>query len=143
MNLYQYAPNPITWIDPLGLWSFYQLINSTGEVVYYGITDRSVQTRVMEHASNGKVFSQVNFVDNISNRVSVRNLEGSVLYHAFGDTNLSNAIRKDGGFWHSYNPNKLADGRTLLSQTEINKTLSSGSSAKVDSNGKFTGKGAN
>ncbi|MEI7370025.1 hypothetical protein WCT94_20635, partial [Pectobacterium sp. 1950-15] len=139
INLYQYAPNPLGWVDPLGLWAFYQLINSAGEVVYYGITDRTVQQRVIEHASDGRVFSQVSFVDGLQNRIAARNLEGSALDHALGNSNITNAVRKDGGFYHSYDPNNLAHGRNYLSQTQISDALSSGKTVNVDSKGKFKG----
>ncbi|WP_238158697.1 RHS repeat-associated core domain-containing protein, partial [Trabulsiella odontotermitis] len=137
LNLYQYAPNPIGWIDPLGLWSFYQLLNSAGEVVYYGITDRTVQQRVIEHASNGKIFSEVRFIDDLTDRISARNLEGSALDHARGNSIMTNAVRKDGGFYHSYDPKNLADGRTYLSQADVDSALSKGKKMDVDGNGHF------
>ena len=140
-NLYQYAPNGLTWIDPWGLWSFYELINSSGETVYYGITDRSVQERVMEHVRDGKIFSKVRFVDGLENRIEARNLEGSALFHKSGNSNMINSIRKDGGFYHSYKPDKLANGRILLSQAKIESILSKGYTMNVKSNGKFIGKG--
>ncbi|CAD5859364.1 RHS Repeat family protein [Escherichia coli] len=137
LNLYRYAPNPIRWIDPLGLWSFYQLIDSSGNVIYNGITDRTVQERVIEHARDGRVFSQVKYVDELGRRVNARNIEGSILDHMKGDLNLENAIRKDGGFYHSYNANNLAEGRKYLSMEEISKILEKGSVTDVDSKGHF------
>ncbi|KNB30376.1 hypothetical protein ACH55_10200, partial [Salmonella enterica subsp. enterica serovar Typhimurium] len=137
INLYAYAPNPLSWIDPLGLWSFYQLINSSGDVIYHGITDRTVQERVIEHAGDGRVFSKVRYVDDLGSRVNARNIEGSILDHAKGDPNIENAIRKDGGFYHSYDANNLAEGRKYLSQEEINKILKNGTVVDVDNKGHF------
>ncbi|EFP7035783.1 hypothetical protein HG368_004777, partial [Shigella dysenteriae] len=57
--------------------------------------------------------------------------------HMKGDLNLENAIRKDGGFYHSYNENNLAEGRKYLSTEEISKILEKGSVTDVDSKGHF------
>lgn len=121
----------------MGLWSFYQLIDSSGNVIYNGITDRTVQERVIEHASDGRVFSQVKYVDDLGSRVNARNIEGSILDHMKGDLNIENAIRKDGGFYHSYNKDNLAEGRKYLSMEEISKTLEKGNITDVDSKGHF------
>lgn len=65
----------------------YQLKDSSGNVVYHGITDRPIQERLQEHARDGKSFSQVSYLDN---RAKARNLEGSALYHEyFTDGNKS------------------------------------------------------
>ena len=46
-NVFQYAPNPVMWIDPWGLAneSVYRLLDSNGNTIYYGITDRSPSAR--------------------------------------------------------------------------------------------------
>ena len=52
-NVFQYAPNPIVWIDSFGLTSdelVYRLLQGD-EVVYYGITKRSALERLCEHMS--------------------------------------------------------------------------------------------
>jgi hypothetical protein len=126
------------WVDQLGLWSYYQLKDASGNVVYHGITDRTVQERIIEHARDGKAFSQVSYVDDLSTRVDARNLEGSALHNAKGDTRMQNAVRKDGGFYHSYDPDNLASGRTHLTQSDIDKTMAEkGKTASVDSKGKM------
>ncbi|EON4443983.1 RHS repeat-associated core domain-containing protein [Escherichia coli] len=43
LNLYAYAPNPISWIDPLGLSG--EKINVYKDAPYYGTTDNSVKSR--------------------------------------------------------------------------------------------------
>ncbi|HCP3971495.1 TPA: hypothetical protein ODN33_004399 [Escherichia coli] len=86
---------------------------------------------------DGRVFSQVKYVDELGRRVNARNIEGSILDHMKGDLNLENAIRKDGGFYHSYNANNLAEGRKYLSMEEISKILEKGSVTDVDSKGHF------
>ncbi|NTE00368.1 hypothetical protein G6M26_30715 [Agrobacterium tumefaciens] len=47
-------------------------------------------------------------------------MEGSALHNADNGT-LQNSVRKDGGDYHSYDPDNLAEGRTFLSQAEINE----------------------
>ncbi|EDF8720546.1 type IV secretion protein Rhs, partial [Salmonella enterica] len=52
LNLYQYAPNPISWIDPLGL---------SGEDIFIHYTDKTgfdriMSTGVIEANSKGKVY---------------------------------------------------------------------------------------
>ncbi len=136
-NLYVYAPNPVGWVDPLGLWAFYQLI-SQGKIIYQGITDRDVEARFTEHARDGRVFDQVKYTDELGSRVAARDLEGSALNHARG-SGLENAVRKDGGYYHSYDPEKLAEGRTFLSQDEIDRKLSKANVKSVDNRGGIKG----
>ncbi len=52
LNLYQYAPNPLMWVDPLGL---------SGESVFIHYTDKSgfesiMETGVLEANAKGKVY---------------------------------------------------------------------------------------
>lgn len=117
--------------------AYYQLKDASGNIVYHGITERSVQVRLLEHARNGKTFSQVSYIDDLVTRVDARNFEGSALYNARGDANVQNAVRKDGGFYHSYDPDNLAAGRTYLTQAEIDKRMATGKSVEVDINGKI------
>ena len=136
-TLYGYVGDSNSWVDALGLWAYYQLKDASGNIVYHGITERSVQVRLLEHARNGKTFSQVSYIDDLVTRVDARNFEGSALYNARGDANVQNAVRKDGGFYHSYDPDNLAAGRTYLTQAEIDKRMATGKSVEVDINGKI------
>lgn len=136
-TLYGYVGDSNSWVDALGLWAYYQLKDASGNIVYHGITERSVQVRLLEHARNGKTFSQVSYIDDLVTRVDARNFEGSALYNARGDANVQNAVRKDGGFYHSYDPDNLAAGRTYLTQAEIDKRMATGKSVEVDINSKI------
>uniref|UniRef100_UPI000375F2DF RHS repeat-associated core domain-containing protein n=1 Tax=Pantoea sp. A4 TaxID=1225184 RepID=UPI000375F2DF len=74
-NLYQYAPNPNGWVDPLGLtpvdaagYSVYGLFDSGAKEPYYvGITDDPLR-RAGEHRGTGRLSSgseMVIFDDNV------------------------------------------------------------------------------
>lgn len=53
LNLYAYCPNPLTWIDPLGLdWNYY-LTNSSGDIYYHGrASDNASLDDVMRRHNN-------------------------------------------------------------------------------------------
>ncbi|EEC0294396.1 hypothetical protein YV76_001775, partial [Salmonella enterica subsp. enterica] len=53
LNLYRYAPNPLRWIDPLGLdWNYY-LTDSNGDIYYHGrASDSASLNDVMRRHSN-------------------------------------------------------------------------------------------
>jgi RHS repeat-associated protein len=136
-TLYGYVKDPNTWTDVLGLYTYYQLKDASGNVVYHGITDRPIQERLLEHARDGKTFSQVSYVDNLSSRVDARNLEGSALHLDKGNSAIQNAVRKDGGFYHSYDPDNLASDRTFLSQAEIDAQMRNAITSNVDGKGKI------
>ena len=53
-NLYGFAPNALAWVDPLGLYGYYELYKN-GKLVYRGITERKVIERIMEHALTAKI----------------------------------------------------------------------------------------
>jgi RHS repeat-associated protein len=62
INNYQYAPNPMGWIDPLGLaplgqtgHTVYGLFEGTSKTPYYiGITERDPAIRMGEHMESGR-----------------------------------------------------------------------------------------
>jgi uncharacterized protein RhaS with RHS repeats len=139
LNLYTYVGDPNKATDIFGLYTYYQLKDLSGNVVYHGITDRPIQERLLEHARDGKKFDQVSYLDGLSSRVDARNLEGSALHLDRGSTAIQNSIRKDGGFYHSYEPDNLASGRTFLSQEEIDAKMRNATTEKVDSKGKIKG----
>ncbi|WP_281274605.1 RHS repeat domain-containing protein [Lysinibacillus telephonicus] len=144
-TLYGFVRNTNNSFDPFGLWSYYQLKDDLGNIVYHGITDRPIQVRLIEHANgNGntskKLFSQVSYLDALPDRIAARNLEGSALYHAFkADANLYNATRPvSEGFYHQYNgPDKIAKGRTFLTQAEIESQMKKAKTVNVDRGGKI------
>lgn len=49
--------------------------------------------------------------------------------------NQLNKRRNDGGFYHSYDPNNVKDGRTFISKDDIKLKMSQGKTAEVDSKG--------
>jgi RHS repeat-associated protein len=138
-TLYGYVKDVNKFTDIFGLYTYYQLKDASGNVVYHGITDRPVQERLLEHARDGKVFNQVSYVDNLSSRVDARNLEGSALHLDKGNSAIQNTVRKDGGFYHSYDPDNLASGRTFLSQAEIDAQMRNATTSNVDGKGKIKG----
>ena len=142
-NVFAYAPNPVMWIDPWGLkHTYYQLKDANGKVVYHGITDRPVQERFIEHARDGKQFTQVSYIENLNSRAKVRNLEGSALYHEYftdGNKSLLNAQRKaTEGYYHSYDPDNIKEGRAFLTQSEIDNAMKNATHANVDKKGKIS-----
>jgi RHS repeat-associated protein len=137
-NFYAYTKDNNCWVDPFGLDTFYQLYDSSGNLVYEGITERHISERMSEHARDGKVFSSVRYVDDLPNRVASRNLEGSSLYHNRGNTNQLNKRRLDGGFYHSYDPQSVRQGRTFMSESQIEAKMQTGKTADVDSSGRMS-----
>jgi RHS repeat-associated protein len=143
-TLYGYVGDTNAWIDPWGLWIFYELLLN-GKIVYHGITDRAIQMRLIEHARgyggfSPKVFDQVRHLDvgvGQTGRVAARNLEGSALTHASNANEpLLNATRKaSGGYYHQYDPDNLTPGRTFLDQTDIDNKMNTSTTNEVDSRG--------
>ncbi len=138
-TLYAYVKDVNKATDVFGLYIYYQLKDSLGNIVYHGITDRPIQERLLERARDGKAFNQVSYVDNLSSRIEARNLEGSALHLDKGNSAIQNAVRKDGGFYHSYDPDNLASGRTFLTQAEIDTQMRNATTSNVDEKGKIKG----
>lgn len=137
-NFYAYTKDNNAWVDPFGLDTFYQLFNDSGDLVYEGITERGVQDRLIEHAADGKDFSSVKYVDDLDNRVPSRNMEGSSLHHNKSNDAQLNKRRLDEGFYHSYDPDNVKDGRKFLSKAEIEAKMKTGKTADVNSKGKMS-----
>ena len=57
------------------------------------------------------------------------------LYHNKQNESQLNKRRNDGGFYHSYDPNNVKDGRTFISKDDIELKMSQGKTAEVDSKG--------
>ncbi|CAA0263115.1 RHS repeat-associated core domain-containing protein [Tenacibaculum maritimum] len=136
-NFYAYVHDVNSWVDVFGLDTFYQLFNDSGDLVYEGITKRNIQDRLTEHASDGKFFSQVKYVDDLDSKAASRNIEGSSLFHNKNNSKQLNKRRLDGGFYHSYDPGNIKDGRKFLSQAEIDAKMKNAKVSDVDIKGKI------
>jgi RHS repeat-associated protein len=129
LNEYLYAPNPINWSDPLGLYcgkkscrnSVY-VLKKNGKIVYVGITKRAVSVRGEEHADKGKDFDEIVPVATGLTRLQARNIEGSALMNIHeGDVpgvttpDLQNKKTLDGSPYHAYDENTSGPGRQTFS----------------------------
>jgi RHS repeat-associated protein len=139
LNEYLYAPNPINWSDPLGLYcgkkgcrnSVY-VLKKNGKIVYVGITSRAVSVRGEEHAANGKAFDEIVPVATGLTRLQARNIEGSALMNIHeGDVpgvttpDLQNAKTLDGSPYHAYDENTSGPGRTTYTGAQSTAQLNS------------------
>lgn len=123
-------------LDILGLFIFY-ILKQDDTVIYYGITDRDIEERLTEHIRDGKIFNNVSYLDDLPDRISARDLEGSALHNARGNRQITNATRLDGGFYHSYDPDNLKPGRHYYSDGQIAEKLRDAKNYSVDKKGKL------
>ena len=140
-NLYSYVYNSNKYVDVFGLYFYYQLKDTSGNVIYHGITDQDIGERMKQHASGNssqgiqpKTFDQVSYLE-VDDRAAARNLEGSALYHEWdnGNQSLLNSRRNPSpnpGYYHSYNPDNIADGRKFLKQSEIDSQMQNATTKK-------------
>ena len=63
-HLWGFAPNALAWVDPLGLYGYYELYKN-GKLVYRGITERKVIERIMEHAADCKDFDDAQYIEDL------------------------------------------------------------------------------
>ena len=93
-NVFQYAPNPIGWIDPWGLAneSVYRLLDSNGNTIYYGITDRSPPARGNEHINDGKVFSKMEVLAEGLSHDEARTIEGVLIRNRINPADLGKPV---------------------------------------------------
>ena len=126
-TLYGYVGDCNKWFDLFGLDYFYQLIRHD-KVVYNGITKNPVKDRIADHIGV-KDFTEFRYVQ-VKDRIASRNLEGSALHHADGK-GLQNAHRKDGQYYHSYDPDNLAEGRTYYTQAEIDEIMKKAETGEI------------
>ena len=126
-TLYGYVGDCNKWFDLFGLDYFYQLIRHD-KVVYNGITKNLVKDRIADHIGV-KDFTEFRYVQ-VKDRIASRNLEGSALHHADGK-GLRNTHRKDGQYYHSYDPDNLAVGRTYYTQTEIDEIMKKAETGEI------------
>ena len=126
-TLYGYVGDCNKWFDLFGLDYFYQLIKHD-KVVYNGITKNPVKDRIADHIGV-KDFTEFRYVQ-VKDRIASRNLEGSALHNADGK-GLQNAHRKDGQYYHSYDPDDLAAGRTYYTQAEIDEIMKKAETGEI------------
>ena len=93
-NVFAYAPNPIHWIDPWGLAneSVYRLLDSNGNTIYYGITDRSPSARGNEHINDGKVFSKMEVLAEGLSHDEARTIEGVLIRNRINPADLGKPV---------------------------------------------------
>ena len=93
-NVFAYAPNPIHWIDPWGLAneSVYRLLDSNGNTIYYGITDRSPPARGNEHINDGKVFSKMEVLAEGLSHDEARTIEGVLIRNRINPADLGKPV---------------------------------------------------
>ena len=126
-TLYGYVADCNKWFDLFGLDYFYQLIKHD-KVVYNGITKNPIKDRIADHIGV-KDFTEFRYVQ-VKDRIASRNLEGSALHNADGK-GLQNAHRKDGQYYHSYDPDNLATGRTYYTQAEIDEIMKKAETGEI------------
>ncbi|WP_158594476.1 DUF6531 domain-containing protein [Aquimarina sp. AD1] len=141
-TMYAYTYDSNAWVDPFGLDTYYQLLDDNGNVVYHGITKRDVQIRVGEHIKDGKIFSQISYLDDLTDRRTTRNLEGSALYHEHVNENnlLLNRRRTSNnnpGFYHGYNPDKLNSDEVFFSEKEMEEQMKNAKNGRITDTGKI------
>ena len=93
-NVFAYAPNPVMWIDPWGLAneSVYRLLDSNGNTIYYGITDRSPSARGNEHINDGKVFSKMEVLAEGLSHDEARTIEGALIRNRINPADLGKPV---------------------------------------------------
>jgi uncharacterized protein RhaS with RHS repeats len=92
INVYQYAPNPVTWIDPLGLARIYK------DAPYHGTTDNAVKSKA---PANGQAAldNSVQVKDTSPRRVGVDTANDELVVmdktrtHANGDEEFHGHVR--------------------------------------------------
>ena len=82
-KLYGYVHDPNSWVDIFGLSELvYQLLDSKGNVVYYGITSRTASERLSEHLSDpfkqGKFTKMEVLAEGLSHD-QARSIEGALI----------------------------------------------------------------
>ncbi len=136
LNEFAYALNPINWADPLGLtcgnvgcntYSVY-VLKKNNTIVYVGITMQEELQRFRQHDQFKDFDEMVIVAENLPDRRAARDIEGSVLYHIqqgnvttnIDPNGLQNEVRRDGGYYHSYDTDTP---HTLLTATQVSHRL--------------------
>ncbi|MEM1324293.1 MAG: RHS repeat-associated core domain-containing protein, partial [Bacteroidota bacterium] len=129
LSIYSYVNDCNLYFDPLGLIkenSVY-VLKDGDKIVYVGIGNADERFRFHKKDKKGK-FDRMEVIAETDNRRAARNIEGSMLHHmgnkksAMHNDGLLNAVRKDGGYWHSYSKNPISP-RKLLSEKELGEIL--------------------
>lgn len=86
LGVYNYVKDLLTLIDLFGLSELvYQLVDSNGDVTYYGITERSALERANEHAHSGKNFDHMEVIAEDLTHDQARSLEGAKIRDRLSD----------------------------------------------------------
>ncbi|EOT1319592.1 RHS repeat-associated core domain-containing protein [Escherichia coli] len=130
LNLYRYAPNPLRWIDPLGLDWNYHLTDSDGKVYYHGrasdnasmedVARRHSNTTGADKARFGETDTMTRITEPGTPKLTAQGVEGI----AIGDNTIGrradNGNRVRGNNIRGVNPNatnateKLNAGKEFL-----------------------------
>lgn len=146
-NGFLYAPNAITWCDPLGLScgrkrcsnSVY-VLKKNGKIVYVGITNRDPKTRAGEHGRGTakipkKDFDEMVVIKKDLTRRQARNIEGSALLNIqegnglnsdgtkVGTLDNKERTAQPGTYYHSYDQDTSGPGRQVFTPAETNAQL--------------------
>ncbi len=86
-NFYGYCTNPVDWFDPLGLDELvYQLLDTKGNVIYYGITEQTAAARGNQHIRGDanrdiapKDFDKMQVIAKGLSHDDARSLEGALI----------------------------------------------------------------
>ena len=134
--MYGFAPNALAWVDPLGLYGYYELYKN-GKLVYRGITERKVIERIMEHADGCNDFDDARYIEDLKNYRAARDMEGSGLWHDWNIDENRTMYNKERlvteGYYHSYHEDKFTDnkdkyGRTFLTKKQISDRIENATS---------------
>ncbi|AZA83263.1 type IV secretion protein Rhs [Chryseobacterium lactis] len=85
LSHYTYVYDPNNWVDIFGLNKdelVYQLVNSDGEVVYYGITNRTDRERLLEHLRSENKKGQFSHMEVLAEGLDhgdARSIEGALI----------------------------------------------------------------
>lgn len=146
-NGFLYAPNAITWSDPLGLKcgrkrcsnSVY-VLKKNGKIVYVGITNRDPRVRAGEHARGTKntpkkAFDEMVVIEKDLTRRQARNVEGSALLNIqqgkglnsdgsqIGTLQNKERTAQPGTYYHSYDSTTSGPGRQVFTPAQTNAQL--------------------
>lgn len=146
-NGFLYAPNAISWCDPLGLScgrkrcsnSVY-VLKKNGKIVYVGITNRDPKTRAGEHGRGTakipkKDFDEMVVIKKDLTRRQARNIEGSALLNIqegkglnsdgtkIGTLDNKERTAQPGTYYHSYDQDTSGPGRQVFTPAQTNAQL--------------------
>ncbi|MDZ7531716.1 RHS repeat-associated core domain-containing protein, partial [Citrobacter farmeri] len=123
LNLYAYGPNPLRWIDPLGLdWNYY-LTDSNGDIYYHGrasdnasmedVARRHSNTKGSDGARFGETDTMTRITEPGTPKLTAQGVEGI----AIGDDTIGrradNGNKVRGNNIRGVNPNSIGANKKL------------------------------